>query len=137
MNIASVAQSAAPLELVTGEPEQGVFSFVSTWGWIALAAALLIGVSIILVRFLGRDRSHRAEAERAFKKIARANKLSQEDRRLVAQGARDASVDPVACLLSLGAFEQAERSVPAEFVDRFVALRRTLFPEAGAATLHA
>ncbi|MEM1424617.1 MAG: hypothetical protein AAGH64_11525 [Planctomycetota bacterium] len=130
-------QAVGPLELVTGEPVPGVLALVPAWAWIALGVSVLLSLSVAIVRVLGRDRSHGAEADRAFRKIARRQRLAHEDRRLLSQGARDASLEPVACLLSLGAFERAQHAAPAEFAERFDALRRVLFPEAGAGTLHA
>lgn len=132
-----LAQSVAPLELVTGEPEVGLLGSVTAWAWIALGVVGLVCVSLMLVRTLGRDRSHRAEAERAFRALAGRERLGAEDRRVLARGARDAAVEPVACLLSLGAFDRVAQSSPAEFGERFAALRARLFPEADGVTLHA
>jgi hypothetical protein len=122
----------APLRVITGEAEPTLLDALPAWAWIAMGVALLIALSLALVRTLGRDRSDRAEASRAFDALARAFGLAPDDRRLITSGARDAGVRPVACLLSSGAFDTVRAASPREFDERFAELRRTLFPHADA-----
>ncbi len=122
--------AAAPLRLVTGEPVPGFFDALPLWMWVAIGVIVLLMIALVVVLTLGRDRSHRAEAERAFRGMARGTRLSAADRKLLETGARETAVEPVACLLSLGAFDRVAQSAPREFSERFEAFRAALFPEA-------
>lgn len=125
------AQSVARLELVTGDREASFFEVLPLWAWVVVGVGALLVVSLLIVWTLGRDRSPRAEAGRAFRALSRTARLDPSDRRLLERGSRDAAVEPVACLLSVGAFDRVLVHAPGDFTSRLASLRERLFPEAG------
>lgn len=125
-----LSTAASPLRFVTGEPEKGLFDALPLWLWVAIGVALLLIVAFVIVLVLGRDRSHSAEVARAYRTVVRSSPLSKADRRLLASGAKEAAVEPVACLLCVGAFDRVLVGVPQDFAERFSQLRARLFPEA-------
>lgn len=128
MNIALLLSSVAPLRLVTDEPNTSLIALLPMWAWIATGAVLVLAASALIVRFIGRDRSEGAEARRAFERLGKT--VPGGDRRLIASGAKDAGVAPVACIVCVGAFDRLVAHAPAEFRERLLKIRRDLFPEA-------
>lgn len=132
MNAATLlfAAAAQPLRLVTGNEPGPLLERVPTAVWIAIAGGLVLVAAILIVRFIGRDRSETAEAERAYDALARSLGVRKEERRVLRKAARAAELAPVACVLSHSAFDVALSGAPAEERSELARLRASLFPEA-------
>lgn len=119
----TLAQTAGPIRIITGEPEPPPFDWVPVAAVVG-STVLLIALCAIVARIARRRYRQRPPEDVAFQTLARRMKLARVDRTAIQELALKAGIQsPVAVLVSRGAFDQLMltalgRGAPAESIRR-------------------